>query len=292
MFALIAGTGALPGLLAEGLRARGTPFVVCELEGFPAEVPGEEEHLQFRLETLGSFLDDLGARAVHGLCMAGALRRPVIDPGLIDEATQPLVGRLRAAMERGDDGTLREIVALFEERGITVVGAQEVRPDLLAASGCPTRVKPDDIARQSAATGDRVIAEMGHADSGQACILRGDDVLAREGPDGTDAMISAFYRLPMPDRDPLLAAVEGLAQFFATGQATGAYLYKAPKPTQDRRVDLPTIGPRTVRACAAAGFAGLILDAGGVLVLDRDEVVRLCDEAGLMLWIRSGERAQ
>lgn len=286
MLALIAGTGALPGLLAEALRARGTPFVVCEMAGFPADVPGGEERLSFRLETLGSFLDDLGARAVHTLCMAGALRRPVIDPGLIDEATQPLIGRLRAAMERGDDGTLRDIVALFEERGITVVGAQDLRPDLLAVEGCPTRRHPDDIAVQSAVTGDRVIAEMGREDSGQACVVRGDELLAREGPDGTDAMISAFYRTLMPARDPLLAAVEGLARFFATGQGTGAWLYKAPKPAQDRRVDLPTIGPRTVRACAAAGFSGIIVEAGGVLILERDEVLRLCDEAGLTLWCR------
>ena len=288
MFALIAGTGALPGLVAEGLRAQGKDFVICEMEGVPADLPGDETRLTFRLETLGTFLSNLRARSVHALCMAGALQRPLIEPGLIDDATAPLIGRLRAAMERGDDGTLRDIVALFEEQRITVVGAQDLRPDLLAVAGCKTKAQPNDIAAQSALTGDRVIAEMGRADTGQACIIRGTEVLAREGPDGTDAMISAFYRAPMPARDPLLAAAEGLARFFATGQGTGAYLYKAPKPAQDRRVDLPTIGPRTVQACAAAGFSGIIVEAGGVLILGRDDVLRLCDDAGLVLWERVG----
>jgi DUF1009 family protein len=63
-------------------------------------------------------------------------------------------------------------------------------------------------------------------------------------------------------------------------------LYKAPKPGQDRRVDLPALGPRTVAHAAAAGLAGIAWAAGGVILLDRPATIAAAQEAGLFLWAR------
>ena len=63
----------------------------------------------------------------------------------------------------------------------------------------------------------------------------------------------------------------------------GGVLVKVCKPQQDRRADPPVIGPATVAAVAAAGLAGIAVEAGGVLVVDRPEAVRLADEKGLFL---------
>jgi DUF1009 family protein len=63
-------------------------------------------------------------------------------------------------------------------------------------------------------------------------------------------------------------------------------LFKGPKPGQDWRMDLPAIGPDTLQAAAAAGLAGVVVQAGGVLILGRDETVAAADAAGLFLWGR------
>ena len=288
MLALIAGTGDLPPALIARLPARP---LVCALAGFRPSVTPD---ITFRIETLGSFLAELKARSVTEVCMAGAIRRPKVDPAAIDAATAPLVPRIAAAIAAGDDGALRTVIAIFEEAGFTIKAAHEIAPDLLPPAGIPTRAQPTARAREDAVLGDRTVAEMGAADTGQACLIRAGRVIAREGPEGTDAMIRRFA----PSDDPLWGAVDAVGDLLGTAaewlggddatpmDAKGAILFKAPKPGQDRRADLPVIGPETVAAAAAAQLSGIVIAADGVMILDRDRVIAAADKAGLFLWIR------
>ncbi len=70
-------------------------------------------------------------------------------------------------------------------------------------------------------------------------------------------------------------------------QAGRGLLYKAPKPLQDRRIDLPTLGPATVEAAARAGLGGIVWEAGGVLTLDLPAMQALATQHGLFLWSRA-----
>lgn len=254
MLALVAGTGALP--LA--IMAAKPDALVCALDGFMPEIPVD---LTFRLEHLGSFLGQLTKRGVTKVCFAGAVRRPTVDPTQVDAATVPLVPVIKAAMAKGDDGALRAIMQLFEAHGMQMVAAHDIVPQLLPVAGVPTVAKPDAAMMAEAVLGERVVAKLGALDRGQACIVHGSDLLAEEGPEGTDAMLADLK----------------------TG---GGILYKAPKPTQDRRADLPVIGVGTAQAVIAAGLDGIVVTAGGVIVLDLGAVVSALDTAGKVLWVR------
>ncbi|ETX30751.1 LpxI family protein [Roseivivax isoporae] len=256
--ALITGRGALPRAVAE---AQTVPPLVCALSGHAPE--GLVPDIVFRLERLGGLMARLRRRGVDRICLCGGIDRPRLSPFAFDLATLRLLPTIRRALRRGDDGALRLTVALFETAGFTVVGAHEAAPGLLPPAGVPTAAEPDGATRADVRAGDAILAEMGRADLGQACILRDGQALARERDSGTDAMIAGL----------------GTA-------GRGAILFKAPKPGQDRRVDLPTIGPATAAAAVAAGLRGIVIEAGGVIVLDRDEVVRRLDAAGLFLWLR------
>ncbi|SIS78941.1 hypothetical protein SAMN05421759_103283 [Roseivivax lentus] len=298
MLALIAGRGALPGAVA---ATRVEKPLVCALAGNPPDSLLPD--LTFRIETLGSLLADLTARGVTALCLCGGIDRPQIDPAAIDAATEPLVPRLKEALSQGDDGALRVVMALFEEAGFTILAAHEAAPDLLLPPGTPTRRAPPAIAATEARVGDRVIAEMGRADQGQACVIRGTEVLAREDARGTDAMLAGLAGGPgatggagqgagLGDpadflMDTTYDVLGGAADWLSGAGPRGAgCLCKAPKPAQDRRADLPAIGPDTVTGAAAAGLAGLVIEAGGVIVLDRAKTLARADELGLYLWSR------
>jgi len=259
MIALVAGTGDLPGILARRLVAAGTPPVICALAGFAPEVPPGLERLDFRLETFGTLLLKLRTRGVTRICLAGLVRRPKPDPGAVDAATAPFMARLAAALPLGDDGTLRAIIALIEEQGFTVTGAAVLAPDLVAGPGRLTRAAPGAELAAALPLARATLAAMGRADSGQALVIRAGQVIAREGPEGTDALLAA---LP-PGR--------------------GGFLYKGPKPGQELRADMPAIGPETARGAIRARLAGIAVVAGGTLVIGRDELVALLDAAGLWL---------
>jgi DUF1009 family protein len=260
MLALIAGTGALPGELAARLDV---PPLVCALEGFGPDTLTVD--VTFRLETLGSLLAVLRDNGVTQLCMAGAIGRPRIDPTAIDAATMPLAPLIQQAMASGDDGALRAAITIFEQAGLSVSGAHEIAPDLLPVPGCPSVVQPGGIDRTDAVRGALIVAAMSAADIGQACVVQRAQALAVEGAFGTDWMLRSLTTRP---------------------DAGGGLLFKAPKPGQDRRVDLPTIGPDTITAACAAGLTGVVIEAGGVMVLDQPAVLAECDRLGLFLWVR------
>jgi len=293
--ALIAGRGDLPPALVARLPK---PPLVCALLGFdPAITPD----VTFRLEQLGTFLKGLKARGVTQICMAGSIRRPPLSPDLIDADTQPLVPRIMAALDTGDDAALRSVIAIMEEAGFEVIAPHDIAPDLLPPAGVLTRAHPSDRHRADARTGETCIAELGQVDQGQACIVSAGQVMMTEDAEGTDAMIARF-RNPATDADrddnPLFAAasffgdmVLGAADMISGRKddappAAGGILFKAPKPGQDRRADLPVIGPVTVMRAAEAGLSGIVIEADGVMVLELVAVRQVLDAQGMFLWVR------
>ncbi len=263
MIALIAGTGALPGAVAAEMDV---PPLVCALEG---NIPDKlTVDVTFRLETLGTFLAVLRDNGVEHLCMSGAIGRPSIDPNAIDAATLPLVPVIGQAMASGDDGALRAAITIFEAAGLHVSGAHEIAPDLLPPKGCLTDTKPGKQDHLDAARGAAIITGMAGLDIGQACVVRGHLALAIESSFGTDWMLQSLTARP---------------------DAGGGVLFKAPKPGQDRRVDLPVIGPGTITAACVAGLGGVVIQAGGVMVLDRARTLSECNRLGLFLWVRGSD---
>lgn len=264
--ALIAGAGALPGVLVRAMAER--PFIAA-LDGFSPE--GLTPNLTFRIERLYPFFAALHDAGVTRVCFAGAVRRPRLDPSLFDPLTAGIVPRLMASLAQGDDATLREVIALFEEEGLAVVGADALAPALLPSEGVYAgEITPRD--QQDATRAAQIAEALGRVDVGQGCVVQQGLCLAAETLAGTDAMLAYASALPASLRpDP--ARGRGL-------------IYKAPKPLQDRRIDLPTIGPATVTNAARAGLGGVVWQAGGVLCLDLPAMQQAAREAGLFLWAR------
>lgn len=263
--AIIAGAGALPAALASHLDAP----MICALDGFAPT--GLSPDLTFRVERLVPFFHALQDAGITTVTFAGAVQRPRLDPALFDPATAQLVPRLLAAMQAGDDATLRAVIALFEEAGFAVKGTAEIAPALVPAAGHITG-SPGPQDEKDAARAATIVQALGAADVGQGCVVVQGLCLAAEALPGTDAMLAGVAQLPATLRpDP--ARGRGL-------------FYKAPKPGQDLRIDLPTIGPATVAAAQKAGLGGIAWQAGGVICLDLPAMIAKAEKAGLFLWAR------
>ena len=159
---------------------------------------------------------------------------------------------------------------LFEEQGFSVIGAQDVRPDLLVGEGLAVGPAPDPETEADIARAAQILKGISPLDIGQGCVVAGGQCLGIETVQGTDALLDFVART-----DPKFRR-----------RCKGVYV-KAVKSGQDLRIDLPTIGPRTIAAVAAAGLAGLVVEAGHVLLLERDETLRLAAEHGLFLQSRA-----
>ena len=261
---ILAGGGPLPGRVAAAARAGGRPVFIVGFEGFAdSAVLAPFPHEWVRLAAAGQILAILRAHACTDLVLVGPVRRPSILDLRPDAAGARILARIGRAAFAGDDGLLTAVVRVLAEEGFRVLGAHEILVEALAPAGVLGTIAPDARATADIWRGVEVARALGAVDVGQGCVVQQGIVLCVEAIEGTDAM---------------LARVAGVAR-----QGPGGVLVKLVKPGQDRRADLPTIGPGTVRAAAAAGLRGIAIEAGGTILTDRAALVREADAAGLFL---------
>jgi DUF1009 family protein len=277
--AIIAGAGSLPAEIAAEVTARREDVAILPLKGVAdADFSAYVHHPVGMLDPNG-VLEQLSRLKARAVILAGAAHRPGI--GLVMGAYQAVRNReeIRQVLQGGDDNLLRGIVVFLEDHGFPVLGIHDVAPRLLAQAGALGRHAPSEADLADIACGHRALAAMGPSDIGQGLIVSQRRVLAVEAAEGTDNMIRRVAGLRRPG---LFGRLERHGRP-VVAERTGGVLVKAPKPGQDYRVDLPGVGPRTVRLAKKARLAGIAIEAGAVLVLDREATIRAADEAGLFI---------
>lgn len=276
--AIIAGGGALPLQLADACKRTGRPYLVLAVDGFADSAVAEHPHEWVGLASFGRAFKLMHAAGCEAMVLAGIISRPDFSKVKPDLVALKRLPRIIKAARGGDDRLLSTIVSIFEEDGFTVLGAHEVASELLAPLGGFGRHQPAEEHRADMARGIAVVRAMGRFDIGQGAAVCDGLVLAVEAAEGTDRMLERCATLPR--------------QMRGTEKKRKGVFVKAPKPGQERRVDLPTIGPHTVERAAAAGLAGIAVEAGGTLILEREETVAHADRAGMFLYgFAAGEEA-
>jgi DUF1009 family protein len=266
---LIAGGGGLPVEIAQHCERSGRPLFVIRLKGFAGDGLADYAGAEVGLAELGKCLKALKRAGCRSICLAGNVARPDFTSLMPDLRGLMLLPKVVAAARKGDDAMLRVLIGEFEKEGFEVEGAHEVMDDLSLSAGLLGTREPsqDDLADAHRAL--EVARAIGRLDVGQAAVVAHGLVLAVEAQEGTDAMLARVADLP--------GHLKGRA-----GAGAGV-LAKAPKPIQETRVDLPTIGLATVQGVARAGLAGIVGEAGRLLVLDREAVIELADELGVFI---------
>ena len=263
LLGIVAGGGRLPRIVADHAAAQGRSVRIAALSGHadPATVAGYP-HLWGALGQAGTLGEWLYHQGVRDLCLIGPVRRPAWSELVPDFHTAKF---LASVMPKalGDDGLLRAIKDKLESVGFRVIGAHEILGELVAPEGLLTRTEPHADHHRDIDLGIRHARAIGRLDIGQAVIVQSGLTLAVEAIEGTDAMLGRAADLRR--------------------QGPGGVLVKLCKPQQDRRLDLPTIGIDTVRLACAAGLAGIVIEAGRTLIVDRDRTLACADEAGLFI---------
>lgn len=261
---ILAGGGPFPGRVAAAAAAAGRRVFVVALRGFAEpSVVGPYPHEVIRVGAAGEILGALRRHGVRDLVLVGPVRRPSLLDLRPDAEGTRILARIGRAAFSGDDGLLAAVVRVLGEEGFRVIGAHEVLTEALGPRGVLGRVAPDAGSLADIARAAEVVRALGAVDVGQGCVVQQGIVLAVEAIEGTDAMLARAGGLLRP--------------------GPGGVLLKMVKPGQDRRADLPAIGPDTLRAAAAAGLRGVAFEAGGTLLTDRTGCVAAADAAGLFL---------
>lgn len=255
---IVAGGGDLPKQLLSFCDANQIETFVVMFDGHTdADTCVGRDHAAMRLGEAGKIVKLFQDKGYSDLVLIGSIQRPSAWELRPDFYTAKFFAKI-GFKAMGDDGLLKAIRYALEDEGFTIHGIHEFIPSLLMPVGAIGRHRPTEQQTQDIAFGYNAAKDLGLRDVGQCVVVYNGAVIGEESAKGTDELIRRCAR-------------------------QGAILVKTCKPQQDRKLDLPTIGRRTVRLCSELGYAGIAAEAGSVLLANGDEVRRLVDDAGLFV---------
>lgn len=267
---IIAGLGDLPVQIAAAATERGQGVYVLRMKGFVepalADYPGEVAGIA----ELGKAFKALKKAGCEQICFAGIVKRPDFQALKPDLKGVSLLPKAIAAARQGDDALLRFMIDVFEREGFQVIGADEAAQALTGKPGLLAGPQPTEAQMEDLTKAANVARQMGELDIGQGAIVANGLVLCVEAQEGTDKMLLRCADLPVEIR--------------GTVEARLGVLVKRPKPGQERRIDLPTIGLNTIELAAKAGLAGIGFEADGALILNAEQIQARAEALGVFLY--------
>jgi DUF1009 family protein len=267
---ILCGGGSIPFAVADAVRRRGREVVLFALIGWadPTAVARYRHHW-IHVGRLGTFCRLAAMEQCRDIVFVGTLVRPSLNQLRLDWTTIKAFPRIARAYRGGDNHLLSGVGALFEDHGFRLRGAHEVAPEIVMAEGALGKHQPGVRDRADIARGLAVLAATGPFDIGQAAVIANGNVLALEAAEGTDRMLTRVAELRRDGRIRLPSGV--------------GVLVKAPKPTQDRRYDLPAIGPATIEGAVGAGLAGVAIVAGEAILAEPSRIAQVADAADIFV---------
>jgi UDP-2,3-diacylglucosamine hydrolase len=267
---ILAGGGTLPREIADSAVRRGMPVTIVAIDSEADGDFGPHAVTRVYWGQLGGMIRAFKAARVTDLVIVGRVQRPEIGVMRPDWGFFRHLPRvLRIVASGGDDGVLRHVVRFFEGQGIRVIGPDMAAPELVIGEGTmgAARAAPGDQA--DIQQGMSLIRALGPYDIGQSVVVAEGRIEAIEGVEGTDRMLArAAARRADPNHDLSLK---------------GGVLVKRSKPGQDLRVDMPAIGPATIKGAQEAGLTGIAVEANTVVAAERVRTLREADAANIFV---------
>jgi len=256
---LIAGNGRFPFLVARGARRAGRRIVAVAIrEEAAPEIEAEADETHWvSLGQLGRCIEALRASGVHEAVMAGQVKHRQIFSGIVPDLK--LLGVLARLAVKNTDGLIGGVAEALAREGITLLSSVQFLADQMATNGAMTRRSPSAAERKDIEYGNTVARALAGLDLGQTAVVKNGAAVAIEAMEGTDETIQRGLALAGP----------------------GAVVVKATRPEHDYRFDVPAVGAATLALCAEGGAAALAVEAGRIVLLDRETVAAAADAAGV-----------
>jgi len=264
-YGLIAGNGRFPFLVLEAARSQGIDMVVAAIkeETFP-EIEQQARTVHWlSLGQLGKLIKTFKAEGVTKAIMAGQVKHKQIFSGILPDLKMMQV--LASLATRNTDSLIGAVARVLEDEGIHLVESTAFLQPLLPQPGVLTKRPPSEQEQKDLDYGYTLARELGRLDVGQTVVVSEAACIAVEAMEGTDAVIERAASL-------------------SNGRALR--VVKLAKPNQDLRFDVPVVGVPTVEVMRRCGATAMTIEARKTLMIDREELLRNADAAGIAIVAR------
>ena len=260
---IIAGDGFLPKHVADAAKKKKVPFtVIClEDETDMSNFKGID-HKVFQIHRVSKIISHLKDQGVTHVTLAGKVKRADISRLLLDLKGAKLFTMI---VKNGlaDNSILQTILDFVESQGFEIIAPEKIADEIILPKGNLAKAKPSKQALDDIKTGIKTIKGVASFDVGQALIIQNGLVLGVEAAEGTDELLRRCGEIKQEGEGPVLI--------------------KIVKPNQDKRVDMPCIGSKTIENAAKYGITGIAAEAGSTLILDLKSTIALANKNNIFI---------
>ncbi len=269
---ILAGDGLLPVILAKHARKLKQKFIVFTFEKFNYQLK-KFKPVQCDIGNPLRLVSSLKSFYIEDIVLAGSFSRFLIQSSVNGEVDRAFKKLVRDNFRKGDDSLLKSIARFFEDFGFNIIGPHEFDRNIVEGKQKIMSIgKPSKENIHDADFASHIFNSFSELDIGQSIIVSNGLCLGIETNTGTDNMIKNYSNYIRKNSDKL--------------SHTGGIFFKASKPPQDKRFDLPVVGPNTLKLVKNARLDGIVVEANNVIFINKEKLIKLANSLEIFLWSR------
>ena len=266
--AIIAGGGSLSDIIIETAEKKGWNLTVFAIGDLNITKNQDIRLIEMNRLDIGRIFQILKSQNIKNICMVGYIPRPnspkdYLNFRYLNVQTLSILFQSIGILRGGDASLFKKINSLLEKRGYKIIGASEIAPNLTLKRGLYSSKSVSKVEFENIKKAKQCAEMTGYLDIGQAVVVKNGRVLAIEAAEGTDVMLER------------VACLGGISI------KRGGVILKSAQINQDERVDMPTIGPNTIKNVVKANLSGIAITADNVIVLDFQKVIEMIEDNNL-----------
>ena len=265
---IVAGRGALPDIIIKDLKKQNVEFSIVLFEQDLYEKFSIYETFHAKYENIIFLLDYLKQKEIKKLIFVGYFRRPVLELNKFDSKSLDFLMPAIEKLKSGDNNLFKAIIKIFEDYGMIVLDPFVFSPHLLEGEKNLTLKKPNEENMRDISIAYKIFNSISSLDLGQSLVVAEGLCLAIETLPGTDHMLDFVKNYK----------IKSLTESIKSG-----ILFKSQKINQETKIDMPVIGPDTIKKVKEANLDGIALQKKSVMIIDKKKSILLANDLKIFI---------
>tara|TARA_B100001540_G_scaffold101846_1_gene91767 strand:- start:289 stop:1080 length:792 start_codon:yes stop_codon:yes gene_type:complete len=217
------------------------------------------------LGQFGKIIKILKDNKCKTVLFAGKVKKPKFSKLRLDLKGVYYMPRIIKSAKLGDAAILKEIINVLKKENIKTISSLAFNPELTLKKGNYSTTKPNKIDKLDINKAIATLNRLGKYTFSQGTVVRNKKVIAIEGKGGTQKMLKRCKSKKFKKKGVLV---------------------KFPKKMQDLRIDLPTVGIKTLKQCKLAGLKGIVIKDKKNVFLERKKCISFANKNKMFILVK------
>ncbi len=265
MIGLIFGDTNFPIEILKKIKKKKLKYLIIDLSKYKKFKKDRNSHF-FSIGQFGKIINILKKNKCKKVLFAGKVAKPNFSKLKLDLKGIYYIARIIKASKRGDAAILKEIIKILSQQSIKTVSSISFNPELSLKRGNYSKIKPNKDDKKDITKAIKTLDKLSKYNFSQGTVVRNKKVIAIEGKGGTEKMLKKCKSKKFKKNNGVLV--------------------KFPKKKQDLRVDLPTVGLKTLKQCKTSGLKGIVLKNRQNIFLDKNKSINFANKNKMFITVK------